>query len=129
MIPEEGTVLETNGPGVHPILDTITEPSGLSNMILFHNPIYNALMDYVQLHVQEEQSFISMGELPDRCEPGEGGLYIEIYDLSVATRTANAEIMLVWQVEEDEPYTYFYMSLEYYQDLKITTISTLDCSA
>lgn len=131
MIPEEGIVLESPGPGVHPIIDTIADYASLSNMDLFHTSAYTKLMENVQLHVKEEAYFINVDvNLPDRCNPKEAALYIEFHDMNTDTKTANAEIMLVHRNEESEVmYTYFMMSVHFEKELKIIQISTLDCGA
>ncbi|MCH8904633.1 MAG: hypothetical protein IIA45_12045 [Bacteroidetes bacterium] len=130
-IPEKGIFMMSPGPGVAPIESTLENIDDLYGTNLFGTAVYERLLEYIQMHQNEERSFISMDDvLPDMCEPDQEGLFLICSNLERDGGPATARAMLVKRNDEaDQMYTYFILTFEYDERLIITAIDTRDCSA
>ena len=123
--------MESPGPGVHPIVDTLRTDEELSGHDLFYTDDFRRSMEYIDMHNNEEKTFIGVYEqLPDRCNPLDEGLFIAIYIGEEENAVVYVKAMLTYRDEESgEVYTYFILSFEYDERLRLTKIDATECGA
>ncbi len=130
IIPFGGILMESPGPGVAPIEDTLYTVHDVANTKIFDSPTYDYFMELIQLHINEEHTFIALTEtLPDRCQPTAAGVFIKINELNHDAKTASITVLLIGETMDQEFYTYAKISFVFNDVLMIKSIDVLDCSA
>lgn len=130
-IPKDGIHLAVPGSGVAPEeIDLLSDDEVVATE-LFGTPAYNRLMEYVQMHNNEERSFLEfVDELPDRCAPGKEALFVKTAPYENKNDVIKATVMLTKMNDElNEVYTYVIIKLEYNGRMFIKSINALDCGA
>ena len=130
-IPEEGIELIIPGPGVAPTESTVQTSNEITATNLFNTPAYNRLMEYVQMHNNEERAFLEFtDELPDRCMPEKEALLVKSVSIEDYKQPLKAIAMLTKMNDElGEAYTYVIIHIEFTDRMRITKIDARDCGA
>ncbi|MCB0400473.1 MAG: hypothetical protein KDD41_00165 [Flavobacteriales bacterium] len=130
-IPEGGIHLSIPGPGVAPEESDLLSDDEVVATELFNTPAYNRLMEYVQMHNDEERGFLEfVDELPDRCMPGKEALFVKTSPYENKHEVIRATAMLTKMNDElNEVYTYVILELEYNGRMFIKSIDARDCGA
>lgn len=128
-IPDNGLEIITPGPGVSPIVETVTNSQEVTATNLFNTPAYERLLEYMQMHNNEERVFLEfVEELPDRCMPPNEALFLKT--TYVEEKPTSAIAMLTkMNDEQGEIYTYVIIHFEYTDRVRIKKIDASDCGA
>ncbi len=130
-IPSEGIIYATPGPGLHPYVDTILGELHEKGASRFSSKNFIKAMDLVQLHMDEEESYLNYVEsMPDRCMPPSSSMFI-IMEMSDDTEQASAKILLTVPVEDEEGVYQQVAVFDFYYDsqLWIRKIDFTECGA
>ena len=126
-IPENGLEIITPGSGVSPILETATNSNKITATNLFNTPTYERLLEYIQMHNNEERVFLEfVKELPDRCAPGKEALFVKTTPIDERPIIGTA-MLTKMNDEQEEVYTYIVINFEYANSMKITKIDATEC--
>lgn len=130
-IPEEGIELILPGSGVSPVEQTVHSADEIVATNLFNTPAYNRLMEYVQMHNNEERAFLEFVDaLPDRCMPGSEALFVKSTTIEDYKNPLLATAMLTKvNDEQGETYTYVIVHLEFDDRMIIKKIDATECGA
>ncbi len=128
-IPKNGIEIITPGPGVAPVVETANSSGELTATNLFNTPAYERLLEYMQMHNNEERGFLEfVEELPDRCMPESEALFLKT--TYVEEKPTSAVAMLTkMNDEQGEVYTYVIVHFEYTDRMRITKIDARECGA
>jgi|GEM_PF-3430003 len=130
-IPKNGIEIITPGPGVSPIIENVTSPDQITNTNLFNTPVYERLLEYMQMHNDEERAFLEFtDELPDMCMPKKEALFVKSVSIEDYKQPLKAIAMLTKMNDElGEAYTYVIIHIEFTDRMRITKIDARDCGA
>lgn len=128
-IPEEGVELLLPGPGVSPIESTVHTSQEITATELFNTSAYDRLMEYVQMHNNEERGFLEfVEELPDRCMPGNEALFVKTTPVEENPIIGTA-MLTKMNDELEEVYTYVIVHFVYKDRMYISKIDGRQCDA
>lgn len=128
--PKEGIELILPDTGVAPIEQTVHKSEEIVVTGIFLSPVYDRLMEYVQMHNNEERSFLEfVDEVPDRCMPEKEALFVKSTAIEAIDQPLEAITFLTKMNDElEEVYTYVVVHFLFTDRMYITKIDASECS-